>query len=140
MLPQGNVSNVNSERKSTVFPLIAASLTFIASFFALALSLLYFSAASMSLGYHPGYINGLNMHYLYYLATGIFGAISYVFGVVSAFSVFKRKRLRFSLFGLGLLVVCGVVMLFPIFFFGLPLLVLSVLAVGFFVVSKNEFT
>ena len=93
----------------------------------------------MSLGYHPGYSNSLNIHYLYYLATGIFGAISYVFGVVSAFYVFKRKRQFIVMFGLGLLVACGVLMLFPLFFFGLPVLVLTLLAVGFFVVSKSKF-
>jgi hypothetical protein len=79
----------------------------------------------MSAGYHPSYINNLNIHYLYYLATEIFGAISYVFGVISAFYVLKTQKLRFSMFGLGLLIVCGVLMLFPLFFFGLPVLVLS---------------
>jgi hypothetical protein len=130
---------IKAPQKRTPFPKTAGILTITCSFLAVAISTLYLSAASMSLGYRPGYINGFNVYYLYYLATGIFGTFSFPFGLASGIFALKRKRLVFSIFGLCLLTACGVMMLIPLLIFGLPILVLSILSVIFVVISKAEF-
>jgi hypothetical protein len=130
---------IKALRKRTLFPKTAGILTITGSVLAIAISMLYLSAASISLGYRPGYINGLNEYYLYYLATGIFGTISFPFGLTSGIFALKHKRLAFSIFGLSLLITCGVMMSIPLFIFGLPILVLSILSIIFVVISKTEF-
>ena len=130
---------VKVSQKRTPLPIVAGILTIIGSCLAIAISILYLSAASTSFGYRPGYINGFNAYFEYYLATGIFGAISFTFGLASGIFLLRCKRMAFSLFGLTLLLACGVMMSIPLFFFGLPILVLSILSVIFVAISKAEF-
>jgi hypothetical protein len=134
-----NVSNVNLRHKRKRFLLSAAVFALIASCIALALSTVSFSAAWLSWGYRHGYNNGLNFYFIYYLAAGIFGLISFSLGLVSVFFTVKRIKFVFSVFGSSLLMAYGVFMLTPLYFFGLPILVFSTLSLSLVWLSKPEF-
>jgi hypothetical protein len=121
--------------KKTLFLIVAGILTIVASFVALAIGLIAFSAAQMSYSYNHGY----NFYYAYYLATGVVGAVSFPLGLVAGILIVMRRRLIFCLFGLGLLVACGAVMTFPLWFFGLPILTLAILSVVLVMVSRSGF-
>jgi hypothetical protein len=121
--------------KKTRFLIVASILTIVASFVALAISLIAFSAAQMSYSYNHGY----NFYYAYYLATCIVGAVSFPFGLVAGILILMRRRLIFCLFGLGLLVACGAVMTFPLWFFGFPILTIAILSIVLVVTSRSGF-
>ncbi len=118
----------------------AGILAVIASIITLAITLLAFSTAQISYGYRPGYVDGFSFFYVYYLATGILGVVSFVFGLASGILILRRRRLAVSVFGLCLLVACGVVMSYPLWFFGLPIIVLSVLSLILVAICRAEFT
>ena len=121
--------------KKTWFLNAAGILTIVASFVALAISLIVFSGAQMSYYYNHGY----NFYYAYYLVTGIVGAVSFPLGLVAGILILMRRRLIFCLFGLGLPVACGAVMTFPLWFFGFPILTLAMLSVVLVVTSRAGF-
>ncbi len=123
-----------------LLPTVAGISTIFASFIVLAISIISLSAASISYGYRPGDVNGFNFYYIYYLAVGVLGVVSFSLGLAASFFLLKHRRLAFSLFGLCLLVACGAVMCFPLWFFGFPILALAVLSVVLLGVSKSQFT
>jgi ABC-type multidrug transport system permease subunit len=142
------------ERKR--FPRAAGILAIAASLIALAESLLFFWGASQTWVFtHSNYYGWrvLGVSFFYYLATGIFGVISFFFGLASAIFISERKRMKFSIFGLSLLVTCGVIIFLLVFvigsaslsdvllvsLFSLPILVPSVLGIVFVTLSKAEF-
>jgi hypothetical protein len=142
------------ERKR--FPRAAGILAIAASLIALAESLLFFWGASQTWVFtHANYYGWrvLGVSFFYYLATGIFGVISFFFGLASAIFISERKRMKFSIFGLSLLVTCGVIIFLLVFvigsaslsdvllvsLFSLPILVPSVLGIVFVTLSKAEF-
>lgn len=127
------------QRKTTLFPQVAGILTIVGSCIALALSLIYLSAATISQGFISGYINSFNEYYIYYLTTGIFGAVTFPIELASGILALRRKRIAFSIFGSSLLAASGSLMARPHFFFGLPIFVLALLSVLFLAISKAEF-
>jgi endogenous inhibitor of DNA gyrase (YacG/DUF329 family) len=128
---------VKALHKRTPFPLAAGILTIIGSCVAIGMGLLYIVAALTSWGYGYGYIDGLN---IYYVTTGIFGIISFSFGLTSGIFALKRRRIAFSIFGLSLLITAGIMMSIPVFVYGLPIAILSILSVIFVAISKAEFS
>ena len=123
-------------QKRTPFPTTAGILTIIGSCVAIAMGIIYLAAALFSYGYAYGYIYGLSV---YYLITGIFGIIAFAFGLTGGIFSLKRKRLAFSIFGMSLLIASGIMMAIPLWVFGLPIAVLSILSVIFVAISKGEF-
>ncbi len=121
--------------KKTRFLIVAGMLTIVASFVALAIGLIAFSAAQTSYYYNHGY----NFYYAYYLATGIVGAVSFPLGLAAGILILMRRRPIFCLFGLGLLVACGAVMTFPLWFFGFTILTLAIPSVVLLVTSRSGF-
>ena len=104
----------------------ASALTVATSCLTLVVGVVYLSAASVSAGYRPGFIGGYNLYYMYYLVVGIIGVVSFLFGLASAFFVRQHRQRVLSWLGLGLLITSGALMSYPLFFFGLPILALSI--------------
>jgi hypothetical protein len=149
-------ASMKEPQKRTPFPRAAGILTIAASLMALAESTLFLNSASQTWVFtHASYYGWrvLGVSFFYYLATGIFGLISFFFGLASAIFISERKRIKFSIFGLNMLITCGVMIFLWIFIIGspvlldillvslfsLPILVPSVLGVIFVAVSKAEF-
>jgi hypothetical protein len=148
---------VKDPRERTRFPRAAGILAIAASLIAFAESVLFLNGASETWVFtHASYYGWrvLGISFFYYLATGIFGVISFFFGLTSAIFISERKRIKFSIFGLSLLVTCGVIIFLLVFIIGsptlsdvllaslfsLPILVPSVLSVIFISISKAEFS
>jgi hypothetical protein len=137
-------------QKRTLFPRVAGILTIAASLIMFAVSVMLLQDAWMSSTYvivharQPLYVS-----FFYFLAVGVFGAISFPFGLASGIFVWERKRKKFSMFGLSLLVTCGIMIFLSVFIvglpvllaflFGLPILAPSVLGIIFVAVAKAEF-
>jgi peptidoglycan/LPS O-acetylase OafA/YrhL len=113
----------------------AGVLAILASFGALAVGLVAFWAAQMSLSYRYG----LGFNYAYYLVMGVLGVASYTVGVVAGVYIRRRKRQVFCFSGLGLLVACGGVMSYPIWVFGLPIIAVALLSAVLVFVCRSEF-
>jgi hypothetical protein len=118
---------------------VGTVLTFVSALLTAAVSLVYFYSAYMSWGYRPMWVSGGNIYFVYYLATAIVGVAAAVLGLVAGAFLWRQKRRRLSFLGLGLLVVAGALMMFPLYFFGLPLLVLALAAIVFVAASKAQF-
>jgi hypothetical protein len=149
---------VKDPRERTLLPRVAAILAIVASLIACAESLFFFRATEQTWVFtHASYYGwrALGVSFFYYLAIGIFGVVSFFFGLASAIFISKTKRIKFSIFGLSLLITCGIMIfmwiftrgsppsLSDIFFistFSLPIIVPSVLSVIFVSVSKAEFS
>jgi hypothetical protein len=123
--------------KATRLLRISGALTATASLATLAVSFIYLSAAMQSAVY-PRMVAGVNLYYVYYLAVGIFGVVSFLFGLPSAFFILKHRRGVFSWLGLALLTASGALMSYPLFFFGLPILALSMPAMVLVVLSSRS--
>jgi hypothetical protein len=147
---------VKDSRERTRFLRAAGIFAISASLIAFAESVLFLNGASQTWVFtHANYYGWrvLGVSFFYYLATGIFGLISFFFGLISAIFILKRKRMKFSIFGLSLLVTFGVVIFLLVFIIGvpslpgvllaslfsLPILVPSVLSVICVSISKAEF-
>jgi hypothetical protein len=143
-------------QKRTLFPRDAGILTVVASLIVLAEGIWFLYGDSQTWYFLHAYYYGwrvLGLSFFYYLAIGILGIISFFFGFASGIFISERKRIKFSLFGLSLLIACGVMIFSWIFIFGspslldillvssfsLPILVPSVLSVIFVAISKAEF-
>ena len=148
---------VKNPRERTRFPRAAGILAIAASLIALTESILFFWSASLTWVFtHANYYGWrmLGAYFFYYLATGTFGVISFFFGLTSTIFISERKRIKFSISGLSLLVTCGVIIFSLVFIIGshtlsdvllaslfsLPILVPSVLSVIFVSISKAEFS
>ncbi len=113
----------------------AALLAMAASIIELAVALLALSAAKLSISY----VQGWDFYAVYYLATGVLGTAAFPFVLTAVIFVLKRKAFKFSLASLSLLAVCGVVMCYPLWFFGAPILALSILSIILVALSKSQF-
>ena len=101
---------VKDPRDRTQFPRTAGILAIAASFITLVESVVLLNGASQTWVFTHAYYYGwrvLGISFFYYLATGIFGLISFFFGLASVASILERKRIEFSLFGLSMLIACG---------------------------------
>jgi hypothetical protein len=141
---------MKAPQKRTRFPRAAGTLTIAASLIVFAVSMMLLQGVWMSETYIIGHARQpLYVYFFYYVVVGIFGSISFPFGLASGIFVWERKRIKFSVFGLSLLITCGVMILLSVFIldlpillaslFGLPILVPSVLGIIFVAVSKAEF-
>jgi hypothetical protein len=127
-------------QKRTPFPTTAGILTIIGSCIAIVMGIIYLVAALFSVGYAYGYTYGYFYGLsVYYLITGILGIIAFAFGLTGGIFSLKRKRLAFSIFGMSLLIASGIMMAMPVWVFGLPIVVLSILSIIFVAISKGEF-
>ena len=141
----------------TRFSRAVAILAIAASLIALAESMLFLNGALQTWIFtHASYYGWrvLGASFFYYLATGIFGFISFIFGLTSAIFISERRRMKFSIFGLSLLVTCGVIIFLLVFIngssslsdvlfvslFSLPILVPSALSIIFVSISKPKFS
>jgi hypothetical protein len=148
---------MKDSRERTRFPRAAGILAIAVSVIALAESTLLLYGASQTWVFtHTSYYGWrvLGVSFFYYLATGIFGVISFFFGLTSVAFILERKRIKFSIFGLSMLKACGVIIFLWVFILGspslsdilfislfsLPILVPSVLSVIFVSISKAEFS
>ena len=139
-------------QKRTLFPRAAGILSIAASLITIYVSAMLIHGVLLTWEFTHAYYYDwriLGVSFFYYLATGVFGVISFFFGLTSGIFASERKRIKFSLLGLSLLITCGV-MIFLSFFilgssillvsiFGLPILVPSVLSIIFVAKSKAEF-
>lgn len=141
---------MEEQQKKTVFPRAAGILTIAASLITLAVSVMLIQDALMSSTYIIVHARQpLYASFVYFLAVGIFGVISFPFGLTSGIFVWERKRKQYSIIGLGLITTCGIMILLAVFIvnlpillaslFGLPILVPSVLAIIFMAASQAEF-
>jgi hypothetical protein len=139
-------------QKRTPFPRAAGTLKVVASLIAFVEGIWFLYSDSQTWVFTHAYYYGwrvLGVSFFYYLAIGIFGLISFFFGFASYVFISERKRMKFSLFALSLLITCGVMIFLSVFIigssillaslFGLPILVPSVLGIIFVAVSKAEF-
>jgi hypothetical protein len=100
------------------------------------MGILYIARAFFSYGYGYYFITGFDV---YYFITGMLGIIAFAFGLTGGIFSLKRKRIAFSIFGMSLLITSGIMMTIPLWVFGLPIAVLSILGVIFAAISKGEF-
>jgi hypothetical protein len=120
--------------KRTPFPTTAGILTIIGSCLTIAITVLYFTSAYISLTNR--YFHGLAS---YYVITAIFGVVAFTFGFMGGILALKRRRIALSVFGISLLITSGIMMSIPLWFFGLPIAILSLLSVIFVAISRSEF-
>lgn len=136
-------------QKRSGFPVAAGILTIIGACLIIivgSLGLLSFwlamSQGSFGLYYSPSI--------LYYLVMGIFDSLAFAFGLAGGICAVRRRRFALAIAGAILLLVSGLVTIavfalqgyYTIVFgamFGLPVLILSILAVIFVAASKGEF-
>jgi hypothetical protein len=137
-------------QKRTLFPSAAGILTIAASLSTLAVSVMLLQDVWMSSTYVIVHARQpLYASFVYFLAVGIFGVISFPFGLTSGIFFWVRKRKQYSIIGLSLITTCGILILLSFFIvdlpillaslFGLPIFLPSVLAIIFIAVSKAEF-
>jgi hypothetical protein len=140
---------MNALERRTPLPVAAGVLALVASFVVLAISMIFLQDALTSWTYvilHGRHETG---YFFYYLAVGIFGLVSFPFGLASGIFVLQRRKKRFSMFSLSLLVFCGTLVFLSVFvfglsillvsLFGLPILVPSILGIVCVVLSKDDF-
>ncbi len=143
--------------KRALFPRAAGLMATAASLIVFAESLLFLNGASQTYVFsHANYYGWrvLGTSFFYYLVTGVFGVISFFLGLISAIFLLHGKRIKLSMFGLGLLSTCGVVVFLWVFIVGsstlsgvllasllsLPILVPSILSIMLVCISKVEFS
>ncbi len=136
-------------KKRSGFPTAAGILTIIGACIIVivgSLGLLAFWLAMSQSAFGFGYPSSI----LYYLVMGIFDSLAFAFGLAGGICAVRRRRFALAIAGTILLLVSGLVTIavfalqgyYAIVFgamFGLPVLILSILAVIFVAVSKGEF-
>jgi len=124
-----------SEKKSG-YPTAAGVLTIIAACICIFLGILYMYA----------YIEGWDYYRVHppeYFLAGIFGLLGFAFGLTGGILALKRRVFPLAMIGMAILTVAGILSFVePIvgIIFGVPMLVLVILAIIFTGISKREFT
>jgi len=81
----------------------------------------------------------------YFLSFGVFAIATFAFGLVAGMSAINRKFFVFSIFGVSLLTVCGILVSIPFdsstsWEIGSPIMALSLVSAVLIARSKTEFT
>jgi hypothetical protein len=118
---------------------VAAIVTFAAACLSVAVSLIYFFAATVSWSYTSSWAGGINWYAIYYAITAAVGVAAFALGITAGYFARKRMRWRLALTGSALLVAAGAMMTFPLYFYGLPMLALAIVSVASMVASKAAF-
>jgi hypothetical protein len=136
-------------KKRSGFPVAAGILTIIGACLIVIVGLagllsfwLAMSQGVFGFGYSPSI--------LYYLVMGIINSLAFAFGLAGGICAIRRRRFALAIAGTTLLLVSGLVTI-AVFalqgyyaivlgaMFGLPVLIISILALIFVAVSKGEF-
>jgi hypothetical protein len=115
----------------------AGVLTIISACICILLGILY------TVVYIDGVYRGYRVHPPEYFLAGIFGLLGFAYGLTAGILALKRRMFPVAIIGMALVMVAGVLSFVEPFIgiiFGLPMLVLVILAVIFTGISKREFT
>jgi hypothetical protein len=143
-------STPTPSKKDTGFPIAAGILTMIAASISAIVGLIGMASFIGSISYSSFPITAYVAPYYQLLFVGIFSILALAFGLTGGIFSLKRKYFAFSLIGMYIVFVSGVVTMtasalmensswvvgLP---FGLPVVILSILSVSFTAISKSEF-
>jgi hypothetical protein len=119
-------------RKRSAFPTAGGILAIIGSCIAIITGIAGLASAT-------GYYNDFGA----YMIMGIFGILAFAFGLTAGILTLKRRVFALAIIGISLLLVSGVITSIAIpyagWIFGLPIAILSILAIIFTAISKREF-
>lgn len=79
------------------------------------------------------------MTILIYLIIGVFGILAFAFGLAAGIYALKRSHLSFALFGMSWMIASGILILLPLWFFGLPMVILAIISVVFTAIARSDF-
>ena len=133
-------TSIKKEKKRTGFPIAAGVLTIIASCICILVGILFIAAFAVeTYGYYE----------VGYLVPGIFALIGFAFGLTAGILTLKRRTFPLAVIGIIFIMISAFLTFIPFseyypwtsgLLFGLPTLVLSILALIFTAISREEFT